>query len=118
VKLLADECIAAPLVRQLRAEGFDVRYTAERASGDTDDEVLRRAYREDRILLAEDTDFGELTVRLGLPVRGVVLLRMAALDTHQQARRLLDVLRTGDSPAGFFTVVQADRTRRRRLTKT
>jgi uncharacterized protein with PIN domain len=63
-RLLADENIAASLVRALREDGIDVSYVAELASGITDDEVLDLAKAEARLLLTEDKDFGELVFRM------------------------------------------------------
>ena len=73
---LSDECVDAGLVGRLRAAGHNVIYVAEIASGSTDIEVIRRARVEGRLLLTEDKDFGELVFRAGMPVSGVVLLRV------------------------------------------
>ena len=64
MKLLADECCDAGLVAALRADGHDVLYALESLRGATDDEVLKRANDDERILLTEDKDFGELVHRL------------------------------------------------------
>ena len=64
MRWLADECVDAALVRRLRTAGHDVIYAAEVASGATDAQILRRANDEDRLLLTEDKDFGELVFRL------------------------------------------------------
>lgn len=77
MRRVADECVDAALVDQLRGVGHDVVYVAELRSGVTDPEVLALAQHEDRLLLTEDKGFGELTFRLRLAVPGVVLLRIA-----------------------------------------
>jgi predicted nuclease of predicted toxin-antitoxin system len=76
VRWLADECVDAPLVAHLRASGHDVIYVAELASGMTELQALAQAVEEQRILLTEDKDFGELVVRWRRPVPGLVLLRI------------------------------------------
>src|SRR6516164_1803995 len=76
MRWLADECVDAILVNQLRGAGHDTLYVAEVASGATDAEVLRRARNSSRLLLTEDKDFGELLFRLKLAVPGLVLLRL------------------------------------------
>src|SRR6516165_3389021 len=76
MRWLADECVDAALVSQLRDAGQDILYVAEVASGATDAEVLRRARNDSRLLLTEDKDFGELLFRLKLAVSGLVLLRL------------------------------------------
>jgi predicted nuclease of predicted toxin-antitoxin system len=72
VKVLADECCDAPLVRGLRSDGHDVLYAKEIAPGADDEFVLELACSERRILLTEDKDFGELVVRLGMPAYGIL----------------------------------------------
>jgi hypothetical protein len=43
-----------------------------------DDEVLRLAHEDERVLLTEDKDFGELVYARGLDSCGVVLFRFPA----------------------------------------
>ena len=66
MKLVADECCDELLVKGLRADGHDVVYVREVAAGSDDRTVLQLAAGEERVLLTEDKDFGELVVRLGL----------------------------------------------------
>lgn len=40
MKLLANENVAAPLIRTLRDAGYDISYVADFNSGITDDEVI------------------------------------------------------------------------------
>ena len=63
MKFLVDECCDAGLVASLRNSGHDVTYVIEQKAGMSDDEVLLNAYNEERILLTEDKDFGELAYR-------------------------------------------------------
>jgi predicted nuclease of predicted toxin-antitoxin system len=63
VRWLADECVDAGLVSHLRTTGHDVVYMAETASATGDSEILEQARIEDRLLLTEDKDFGDLVFR-------------------------------------------------------
>ena len=65
VRWLADECVDAGLVVNLRASGHDVVYMAEIAPAANDAEVVRLARAESRLLLTEDKDFGDLVFRRG-----------------------------------------------------
>ncbi|MBI2649147.1 MAG: DUF5615 family PIN-like protein [Thaumarchaeota archaeon] len=47
--------------------------------GSTDEMVLDRAGSEERILVTDDKDFGELIFRLNKPTSGLILLRTAIL---------------------------------------
>ena len=53
-------------------------------AGITDDEVLQTAFREDRILLTEDKDFGELVCRLKKPAYGMILIRIDVRERHKK----------------------------------
>jgi GDP-D-mannose dehydratase len=63
VNFLADECCDAILVSALRNDGHDVLYVKETAPGADDSTVLHLATAQQRILLTEDKDFGELAFR-------------------------------------------------------
>ena len=117
LRLLADENIAAPLVRALREAEIDVIYVAESASGITDDEVLEIARREDRLLLTEDKDFGELVFRMKRDLPGVIMLRLPAGRWEAHWGRLRVVIRRhADKFSGCYTVIEQTRVRFRPLT--
>jgi predicted nuclease of predicted toxin-antitoxin system len=92
VNLLADECCDVLVVYGLRADGHDVLYVKESARGADDDAVLQLAFGQQRVLLTEDKDFGELVVRLKRPAHGVVLLRINPSDTDKKLARLRHLL--------------------------
>lgn len=60
MRWLADECVPASLVAFLPADGHDVFYVAEAAAGLNDTDVIALAARENRILVTDDKDFGDL----------------------------------------------------------
>ena len=116
MRWLADECVDAVLVRRLRDAGHDVAYVPEFASGMTDAEVLRRAYDEDRLLLTEDKDFGELVFRRHMPAPGLVLLRVDP-ERHllKWVRLESAVQRFGQRLFGRYIVIEEARFRSRPL---
>jgi len=116
MKLLADECVAGSTVRSLRQAGLDVVWIAEAAPGVTDQEVLSLAYAAKRMVLTEDKDFGELTIRFGHQCLGLVLLALTDLTATERAVRTLAALDAlGDKLIGHFVVVEQSRIRRRVL---
>jgi predicted nuclease of predicted toxin-antitoxin system len=58
----------------LRGLGHDVVWAGDWSSDPGDDEVLRRAHVERRVLVTLDKDFGELAVALRRPHSGIVRL--------------------------------------------
>jgi predicted nuclease of predicted toxin-antitoxin system len=106
MRFLVDECTGPVVARWLRVQRHDVFSVYEDARGLDDDEVLRRANDEDRILITNDKDFGELIFRERRPHKGVVLLR---LDDERAASKVAAVRRLlaahADQLAGRFVVV-------------
>src|SRR5712692_8354690 len=75
MRFLADESCDMAVVRALLEKGYDVALVRDRERGMEDESVARIAQQEQRILLTEDKDFGQLVhASSGLTV-GVMLLR-------------------------------------------
>lgn len=117
MRILADECCPAPLVKELRAADHDVLYVIESAplEGAADRAVLERAYEEGRLVLTEDKDFGELVYRLQLPARGVILLRFDPSEREEKVSRLVTFLDTHQNLSGRFVVITSESIRIRPL---
>jgi predicted nuclease of predicted toxin-antitoxin system len=116
VRWLADECVDAALVAHLRAAGHDVVYVAERTSGMTDAEAIAQAHAEQRILLTEDKDFGELVVRWRRPIPGLVLLRIDSERRGLKWSRIdAAIQKIGEGLLGHYTVIDEVRFRVRSL---
>ena len=77
IPFYANENIEGEVVAYLRSRGHDVRYGAEIAPREADEQVLERATEEGRILLTNDKDFGALCFKEGRPAAGVILIRCA-----------------------------------------
>ena len=116
MRWLVDECVAAPLVAFLRTAGHDVVYIAEAAAGLSDADVVALALQEERLLLTEDKDFGDLVFRRERIVPGVVLLRIGTDNSRLKAARLAAVVdRYGEGLFGRYMVVEEGRFRSRRV---
>jgi predicted nuclease of predicted toxin-antitoxin system len=116
VRWLADECIAASLVASLRQSGHDVLYVTEYAAGLHDANVVDLAMREQRLLLTEDKDFGDLVFRRGRAAAGIVLMRIASENPRLQAKRLATAIdQYGDRLFGQYLVIEEGRFRSRPL---
>lgn len=116
MRWLADECVAAGLVEALRADGHDVAYVAEVAPRAIDPDVIERSRAEDRLLLTEDRDFGDLVFRTKQKVPGLVLIRIDPRARALSSARLAAAIRSfGDRLLGRYTVVEESRFRSRPL---
>ena len=85
MKLMADEGVDKPIVDALRKAGFDVVYILESHQGAEDDYILKLANKQERILLTQDKDFGELVFRLKNVHFGVVLIRLNGYKPVEKA---------------------------------
>jgi predicted nuclease of predicted toxin-antitoxin system len=114
MRLLADECCPRRVVDRLREAGMDVRYAAEADAAATDRALLGIALSEDRIIVTEDFDFGDLVFRDGLAAPGIVILFLPALNAEQRAERLLSTLQTARlSFSRKLTIISPRRIRQR-----
>jgi len=117
VKFLLDESADFGLAGFLRELGHDVTTIIEdhpRALADS--EVLALASQEQRILITNDRDFGELVFRRRLPHTGVILLRLQneALSVKQE-KLSLTLERYADQLTHFVVITdRAVRIRRAR----
>jgi predicted nuclease of predicted toxin-antitoxin system len=78
--------------RACAVTGHDVLFVAESMRGAEDAAILKLAADQERILLTEDKDFGELVIRLGLPAYGILLLRMNPANSDAKLGRLREIL--------------------------
>ncbi len=89
--ILADENIHPDVVGFLRERGTDVcSVTEEGLAGQDDLTLLRRAYRENRVILTHDSDFGTLAILQGEPFTGIVYLRPG----HIRGEFVIQIIKT------------------------
>jgi predicted nuclease of predicted toxin-antitoxin system len=111
-KFLADESCDFAVVRALRAADYDVLAIAERTPGAHDEEVMRLAMSERRILLTEDKDFGQLVFAAGKETSGVIFIRYPAGLRSELPQGVLDaVKRESSRMQTAFVVLQPKRMR-------
>lgn len=84
-----DENTGPKVARWLRDQGHEVFSVYEEARGMKDDEIMRKAFVEDRILITNDKDFGEMVYRERRPHKGVMLLRLQ----DERAANKIDTIR-------------------------
>jgi predicted nuclease of predicted toxin-antitoxin system len=93
VQFLVDENAGVVLANWLRTQEHEVFSVYEEARGIDDDEIIQKAFDENRIIITSDKDFGEKVYREQKPHRGVILLRLEnerSINKIDVLRRLLD----------------------------
>ncbi len=112
MRFLADESCDFTVVRALRSSGHDVFLVSETAPRAEDSEVISLAVRENRILLTEDKDFGQLVHAHGQETIGVIFLRFPPDTRKQIAKDVVKMVKNeGEKLVGCFVVVQPGRIR-------
>ncbi len=112
LKFLADVNIEKPLVDELRSLGYDTRWVAEDNPGLEDVGILSIAQKEDRVLLTNDKDFGEIVFRQRATPSGIILFRIKGQSSYAKIILLKKLLMLyGDKIARHFTVVTKNKFR-------
>jgi hypothetical protein len=112
MRFLADESCDFAVVRALRAAGHDVRAVADGSAGVDDDIVLDAAIQDDRVLLTEDKDFGQLFYANARPSGSVILMRFPARVRTGLPPAVVELIgQQGERLPGCFVVMQPGRTR-------
>jgi predicted nuclease of predicted toxin-antitoxin system len=116
MRFLADESCDFSVVRALRAAGHDVSAIAEVSPREEDDDVRERAVNDDRLLITEDKDFGQLVYAGMRSTGGVIFIRYPARARRNLAEAVVEVVKQrGQLLIGCFTVLQPGRVRSSRI---
>jgi predicted nuclease of predicted toxin-antitoxin system len=87
--------------------GYDVIAVSEITTRSVDRELIEQAYRDQRILITEDKDFGWLVYVSQADSAGVILIRFPGNARTQLAETISQlILERGADLPGAFVVVQ------------
>jgi len=105
MRFLVDECAGPVVAEWLRTQGHDVFSVYDLARGMDDDDIVRKAFEENWIVLTNDKDFGEKVYRDRKLHRGVILLRLEDERASSKINVMSRLLRSyKDQLAGQFVV--------------
>ena len=96
MRFLIDECTGSRVAEWLRDGNHEVFSVFDEARGLTDDAVLLKAFNENRILITNDKDFGEMIFRERRTHHGVIFMR---LDDERAANKIKVLQRLFESHA-------------------
>jgi predicted nuclease of predicted toxin-antitoxin system len=92
LKLLLDSCVSRLIHHELVSKGHDTVWVGSFSKDPGDEEILTLAFREERILVTLDKDFGELAVVMGRPHTGIIRLVNLPLRLHASTcERILEL---------------------------
>jgi predicted nuclease of predicted toxin-antitoxin system len=117
MRFLLDQNADRRFLPYLRSLGHDVTGTGiDYPSRLADHAIIALAARERRTIITNDTDFGELAIRQGMPHAGIIRFRVGAADFATRQACLAVVLTEHADRLDQLIVVTLDsvRVRRRR----
>lgn len=93
MKFVVDESTGRAVAKFLKEEGYDTVFVGSDNKGIEDEEIVDKAAKEERIIITNDKDFGELTVREDKKSEGVLLLRLKIETPSNKVRTVENILR-------------------------
>ncbi len=108
MRFLVDECTGPAVAQWLRLQNHDVISVFYEIRGADDRKVIQKAFEQNRILITNDKDFGELVFREKKPHKGVILLR---LEDERAANKIVVLQRLLEKyenslPGNFIVVTE------------
>jgi predicted nuclease of predicted toxin-antitoxin system len=92
MNFIVDESTGMAVVQYLRDAGYDVLAVSEVLPQADDATILATAVAENRILITNDKDFGDLVFRSGQSHHGIILLRLRDNSAGTRVRVLAALL--------------------------
>jgi predicted nuclease of predicted toxin-antitoxin system len=90
--IVADESVDFGIIKLIRSLGIEVLSIVEISPGIKDEEVIIIALKNQCLLITEDKDFGELTYRLKLEHKGILLIRLSGLQRKERINMVADLI--------------------------
>lgn len=106
MRLLLDTCVWGGARDTLSEAGHDVVWSGDWPEDPGDEEILRKAHTEKRVLVTLDKDFGELAVVWKAPHSGVV--RLVGFRAREQAVVCMRVLALCEEELRAGAIVTAE----------
>jgi predicted nuclease of predicted toxin-antitoxin system len=114
LKFLVDECTGILVSKQLSQMGFDSVSVMEVMKGADDQDVMRRAIEENRVIITNDKYLGRLAEFYKLP--GIILLRLKDESAQNKIKVVSFVVTSRiNLILGNITVVSENKMRVRRI---
>ena len=88
MRFIVDECTGPGVANWLKNRKHDVVSIYEESPGLEDDRILQKAVMEERIIITNDKDFGEMVFRENKSHCGIILLRLKDDRTSNKIKTL------------------------------
>ena len=94
LKFLVDVGVSRKVEEWLLRNQYDIKAVRDINPKMEDDEILKLAVSENRMVVTMDRDFGELVYNSGLPHSGVLLLRLEEAGSDEKVKTIAKILAT------------------------
>jgi predicted nuclease of predicted toxin-antitoxin system len=111
MRVLLDSCVSAVLRPPLQAAGHDVVWVGDWPQDPGDFDILAFAFREERVVITLDKDFGTLAIRDEQPHAGII--RLVNLSLRDQASVCEQILGKHSETLRSGAIITADQRRLR-----
>lgn len=112
MRFLIDANLGRKFARLISKAGYNAVFISDLLANASDEDILALAGREDRVVITNDKDFGELIFKLGTSSTGIILLRTLTTDAERRFNMIKGAL---DKAKGKFIVVKEGQIRVRSL---
>jgi predicted nuclease of predicted toxin-antitoxin system len=109
MKFLLDSCISFFAVKDLREKKFDVTWIPETGKDPGDEEIIKKAYRENLVLVTVDKDFGELVFLKKM--ESPTIIRLVNIQAKVQGEVLLRLIQSYKKEIESGTIMTVDKYR-------
>ena len=92
LKFLADVNIEKIIVEFIKKSGHDILWIPDYDPEISDEDLLKLAFSEQRILLTNDKDFGYYVFLQKKAAKGIILFRIKRQNTEHKLRNLKELL--------------------------
>lgn len=116
MKVIADESVEREVINILRDQGFNVFSIQESLPGVSDEKILDLAKEAGTILLTPDKDFGTLVFQKKIFSNGVILYRLADMNSVEKGKIIsLTLKEHGSNLQNKFCVISSREIRIRKI---
>ena len=118
LKFLVDVGVGKGIEEYLNEKGYDTKAVRDIDPGMEDEEIIRIAVSEDRMIITMDKDFGELVYHSSIEHSGVLLLRLEDATGTEKLQVVKHILNNyANRIRNCFCVFQKDKFRIRKIPK-
>lgn len=106
LKFIVDECLGTLISNWLKQNNFDVISVIETMPGKKDTDILNIAFAQNRILITNDKDFGDIVFQKNYQHCGIILLRLKNYSAENKIKVIKDLFDSNlNNLFGNFIVV-------------